>query len=142
MSEAVAICADYGYLTPAETLIKSIAYHNHDLPIYLLNTNIPQEWFLNINRRLAPINVRVVDAKFSASVLKDEAVSRTEYMNSMIYGRLLIPQLVPADRVLYIDSDSVVDRSLQPLFATDLEGKVVGARTTQCPEPLIQGSSS
>ena len=127
MSEAAAICADYGYLTPAETLIKSIAYHNHDLPIYLLNTNIPQEWFLNINRRLAPINVRVVDAKFSASVLKDEAVSRTEYMNTMIYGRLLIPQLVPADRVLYIDSDSVVDRSLQPLFATDLEGKVVGA---------------
>lgn len=54
MSEAAAICADYGYLTPAETLIKSIAYHNHDLPIYLLNTNIPQEWFLNINRRLAP----------------------------------------------------------------------------------------
>lgn len=127
MSQAVAICSDYGYLTPAETLIKSIAYHNHQLAIYLLNTNVPQEWFLNINRRLAPVNVRVVDAKFSAAVLKDEAVSRTEYMNTMIYGRLLIPQLVPADRVLYIDSDSVVDGSLQPLFDKDLEDKIVGA---------------
>lgn len=127
MSEAVAICADYGYLTPAETLIKSIAYHNHDLPIYLLNTNVPQEWFLDINRRLKAINVRVIDAKFSPAVLANEAVSRTEYMNTMIYGRLLIPQLIPADRVLYIDSDTVVDGSLRALLDTDLQGKIVGA---------------
>lgn len=127
MSEAVAICADYGYLTPAETLIKSVAYHNHDLSIYLLNTNVPQEWFLDINRRLNAINVQVIDAKFSPAVLANEAVSRTEYMNTMIYGRLLIPQLIPADRVLYIDSDSVVDGSLRSLLDTDLQGRIVGA---------------
>lgn len=126
MSHSIAICADYGYLKPAETLIKSIAYHNHNVTINLLNTNIPQEWFTNVNRQLAPINVKVNDTKFMADRLANEAVSR-DYMNPMIYGRILIPQLIPDDRVVYLDADTIVNGSLKELFTLDMEGHTIGA---------------
>lgn len=126
MSHSIAICADYRYISPAETLIKSIAYHNHNIVIQLLNTDIPQEWFININRQLAPINVQVADTKFMADLLANEAVSR-DYMNSMIYGRILIPRLVPEDRVLYLDADTIVNGSLSELFSMNMEDHTIGA---------------
>lgn len=126
MSRAVAISADYGYLTPAETLIKSIAYHNHHLKIYLLNTNIPQEWFTNINQRFQPIGVSVVNAKINPELISAEAVSRS-YMNNLIYGRLMIPDLVKEDRVLYLDADTIVTEKLTDLFNTDLGDNIIGA---------------
>lgn len=126
MSHSIAICADYGYLKPAETLIKSIAYHNHNVTINLLNTNIPQEWFINVNRQLAQISVRVIDIKFMADRLANEAVSRN-YMNPMIYGRILIPQLISDDRVIYLDADTIVNGSLKDLFSLDMDGHTIGA---------------
>lgn len=126
MSQAIAISADYNYLTPAETLIKSIAYHNHNVKIYLINTDIPQEWFININNRLSPINVHIIDAKFHPDLISGESVSRN-YMNKMIYGRLLIPDLVSEDKVLYLDADTIVNNKLTSLFNTDLGDNLIGA---------------
>lgn len=126
MSHSIAISADYRYLNAAETLIKSIAYHNHNEKIYLLNTNIPQEWFITVNQKLFPINVKVIDTKFSPNLLEKEAVSRG-YMNQMIYGRILIPRLVPEDRILYLDADTIVNGSLKQLFNTDMENHTIAA---------------
>lgn len=126
MSHSFAICADYGYLQAAQTLIKSIAYHNHNEKIYLLNTNIPQEWFITTNQKLESINVQIVDTKFSPDLLSGEAVSRN-YMNTMIYGRILIPRLVPEDRVLYLDADTIVNGPIKDLFNMDMKGYTIGA---------------
>lgn len=126
MSRAIAISADYRYITPAETLIKSIAYHNKGMKTYLINSDIPQEWFINVNQRLAPVDNQVIDLKIPAATLANEAVSRS-YMDPMIYGRILIPELVPEDRVLYIDADTIVNRNLNDLFNTDLGDNEIGA---------------
>lgn len=126
MSHAIAICADYGYLRAATALIKSIAYHNHHEKIYLLNTDIPQEWFITVNHKLAPIDVKIIDTKFDGNILADKAVSRN-YMNTMIYGRLLIPQLVKEDRVLYLDADTIVNGPIKDVFKIELGDKVIGA---------------
>jgi lipopolysaccharide biosynthesis glycosyltransferase len=39
----------------------------------------------------------------------------------------MLPDLVPADRVVYIDSDTIVRRSLASLYNMDLAGRPVGA---------------
>lgn len=39
-----------------------------------------------------------------------------------IFGRYLIPVLIPEDKVLYLDCDIMVRGSLQPLWDTDLSG--------------------
>lgn len=39
-----------------------------------------------------------------------------------IFGRYLIPKVIPADKVLYLDCDVMVRDSLRPLFEENLEG--------------------
>jgi lipopolysaccharide biosynthesis glycosyltransferase len=45
------------------------------------------------------------------------------------YYRLYVPELLPRDvgRIIYLDSDTVVRRSIEELWSTDLEGNVVAA---------------
>ena len=72
MKKVIAISTDQNYLMPVETLIKSIAYNNRNLKIYVINEDISQEWFINLNRRLAPLNITVQDAKLDPAIIQDE----------------------------------------------------------------------
>lgn len=42
---AVVFAGDYAYIRQIETAMKSLCRHNSHLKIYLLNQDIPQEWF-------------------------------------------------------------------------------------------------
>lgn len=128
MDRVIAISTDINYLTPVETLIKSIAYNNHNVKIYVINENIPQEWFINLNHRLSSIGIQVADAKFDPALIEQEKIS-IDYLSKMAYGRILIPDLIPEDRVLYLDADIIIDGSLDELFNLDLQGKPVAAAT-------------
>lgn len=126
LKKAIAISTDHHYLTPVETLIKSIAYHHQDVNIYVINEDLPQEWFSNLNRRLAPLDIKVHDSKFDPQIIQDEKIS-ISYLSKMAYGRILIPDLIPEDRVLYLDADIIVDSNLDELFDYDLQGFPLGA---------------
>ncbi|WP_295746733.1 glycosyltransferase [uncultured Limosilactobacillus sp.] len=126
MEKVVAISTDQNYLTSVETLIKSLAYHNRDVKVYVINEDLPQEWFINLNQRLAPINVQVIDAKFDPALINGVKVT-VDYLSKMTYARILIPQLIPEDRVLYLDADVIVDRNLDDLFNIDMQGHPVAA---------------
>lgn len=45
---AVVFAGDYAYIRQIETAMKSLCRHNSHLKIYLLNQDIPQEWFSQI----------------------------------------------------------------------------------------------
>ena len=126
MKKVIAISTDQNYLMPVETLIKSIAYNNRNLKIYVINEDISQEWFINLNRRLAPLNITVQDAKLDPAIIQDEKIS-VDYLSKMAYGRILIPKLIPEDRALYLDADTIVDRNLDDLFNIDMQGYPAGA---------------
>lgn len=126
MEKVVAISTDQNYMTPVETLIKSIAYNNHDVKIYVINEDLPQEWFINLNHRLSLIGVKVIDAKIDPALLSGEQVT-IDYLSVMTYARILIPDIIPEDRVLYLDADIIVDRNLDDLFSTDMKGNAVAA---------------
>lgn len=126
MEKVVAISTDQNYLLPVETLIKSLAYNNCDVKVYVINEDLAQEWFININKRLAPLNVQVVDAKFDPALINGVQVT-VDYLSKMTYARILIPQLIPEDRVLYLDADVIVNRNLDDLFSIDMQGHPVAA---------------
>lgn len=123
-----ALCADYGYLDKVETTIKSILWHNPHSKIYLLNYDIPQEWFINVNQYANQIRAQIVDEKFDPSLLKGMKVD-WQRLNLMTFARLLIPSLIPEKRVLYLDSDIVVNDQLEHLFTMDLASKKIWAVT-------------
>lgn len=61
-----------------------------------------------------------------------------DHITAGTYLRFLLPELLPhVDKILYIDVDVVVDRSLEPLFDTPLEGCAIAA----VPDlPMLVGS--
>lgn len=121
----VVLAADYGYINQLETAIKSLIYHNHNLKIYVFNFDIPQEWFFKMNSDYESIGITIKDIKVDPNLL-DKPVSR-EHINTMTYARLLIPDLISEDRVLYLDSDLVINGDISKLFTIDMQGYKLGA---------------
>lgn len=118
--KAVALSADYGYINQVTATAKSLLYHNHNINLYVINTDIPQEWFSNINNRIKNINSQVINIHIDENIINKEHVSQPQ-INSLSYGRILIPHLINEDRVLYLDSDIVINGNLDELFSIDFE---------------------
>lgn len=124
MDKIVALAADYQFLDKAETTIKSILWHNPKVIIYLLNYDIPQEWFINVNQYVNQFGSMIVDEKFNSGLVNQEKTS-WKHINQLAYARFLIPNLIKEDKVLYLDSDVVVVSSLASLFQTAFDGKSI-----------------
>lgn len=57
--------------------------------------------------------------------LKNCITFKGDYISLATYYRLLIPEIVPEDRVIYLDCDIIVRKSLRPLFEKDFRGNLV-----------------
>ncbi len=70
---------------------------------------------------------------YKISSLKFDSFPVSDHINLSAYNRLLIPLLLPntVSKCLYMDSDMVVDGSLQELFEVDLSGYALGAVVDQ-----------
>lgn len=70
MSEKViALSGDYGYINQISTTIKSILYHIDNCKIYVVNTDIPQEWFDIVNQKINSFGSVIIDKKLVKKVL-------------------------------------------------------------------------
>lgn len=119
-TKAIALSADYGYINQITTMIKSILYHNQDIHIYVINTDIPAEWFQVINAKLEASSSFVHDRKITSATIDSEHVG-LPHISKIAFGKILIPDLFPnTDRILYLDSDMIVNGDLTPLFNLDL----------------------
>ncbi|WP_225420863.1 glycosyltransferase family 8 protein [Limosilactobacillus reuteri] len=107
-----------------ETTIKSIIVHNRDVKIYVINPDIPHEWFVNLNCYLHQIDSYIIDAKVDPDRLKNMH-SSFAHINSSTFGRFLIPEVVQEDKVLYLDSDLIVTSNLDDLFNIDFGDKSI-----------------
>lgn len=126
INHPIVYAADRSYLEPLEAAIKSLSYHNDHLTIYVINTDIPQEWFSNINRYLRKITSVIIDRKIDLTLF-NQLSTPGAYLSYMAYGRLLIPRLITDQQVLYLDCDTIVTGKLTPLFDLDLGENYVAA---------------
>lgn len=122
---AIALAANYSYVNAAETTLKSIFYHTPHAQVYLANMDIPQEWFTNINQKLAGTGSYLHDLKVDVEHLATGKVS-WQHINQYSYVRLHLPQLMDADRILYLDSDLVTRHNVWSLLEFDLQGQPMG----------------
>lgn len=133
---AFALSGDYGYINQLTTTTKSILYHHPGARVYIINKDIPQEWFNNINNRIQSLHSCVFNLHLTSDQLSQEHVSQPQ-LNEMSYGRILIPNLIPDEkRILYLDSDLIIDHSVAKLFTMDLGQHPIAA----IPDVLYQGN--
>lgn len=126
MRNAIVLACDNSYMDKLETTIKSICAHNKNIKFYILNVDLPIEWFRLMTKRLSYFNSEILNIKVSGDSFKKFRCP-SEHINYQSYFRYLIPDYVSEEKVLYLDCDIIVTESLDGLFNLDLKNYPVAA---------------
>jgi len=129
----IAIASDLAYLVHAATLVRSILEHNwrHGLVFHLLtmdkrvmDDNRLKQFIQETSSESVCYEIHYVDEMhpFIQSVPEGGTIK-----NRATLLRLMAPSLIDVEKLLYLDSDMIVLGDLAPLFALDMEGKVMAA---------------
>ncbi|MDY6214916.1 glycosyltransferase family 8 protein [Actinobacillus porcinus] len=116
--QTIFLAANERYTDKVLTTIKSVCFHNRNIDFYLLNKDISPEWFDYVNHFLVQVNSFLFDVKVNYQL---EKYKTYEHINSeTTYFRYFISEVINDRNVLYLDSDLVVNGSLEFLFDIDL----------------------
>lgn len=115
--KAVVLAANYAYVEQVMTTIKSICYHNRSIRFYLINSDFPNEWFKQLNKRLERYDSEIINCRVTY-----EQISRYKTdISYTVFLRYFVSDFVQEDKALYLDCDLVVTKNLDNLFETDLQ---------------------
>ena len=115
--KAIVLAANYAYVDQVLTTIKSICYHNRSLRFYLINSDFPNEWIKQLNKRLEKFDSEIINCRVTS-----EQISRYKTdISYTVFLRYFIADFVQEDKALYLDCDLLVTKNLDDLFATDLQ---------------------
>lgn len=117
---ALVLAGDYAYIRQIETTLKSLCYHNSHLKVYILNQDIPTEWFRAMRVHLQEIGGDLVDCKLIGPQFQLNWSNKLPHINHMTFARYFIPDFVEEETVLYLDSDLLVTSELHSLFDIEL----------------------
>ena len=120
MRRAIVLAGDNGYMEKLEVAIKSIVATNSHINFYVINDNLPQEWFWLMNNRLESVQSEIQNVKISSDQIKGYSLPM-DHLSYATFYRYFIGEVVAENRALYIDADIVVTGDLTPLFEMDLE---------------------
>lgn len=124
--QAIVFAADLDFESQLMTTIKSICYHNKNIDFYLLNKEFAQEWFENLNKKLALIGCCIHDIKIQNPALA-KFPTYPHISSETTFYRYFIADKINADKVLYLDIDLVVTGSLDRFFQIDLQENYIAA---------------
>ena len=114
--KAVVLAANYAYVDQVLTTIKSICYHNRSIRFYLINSDFPNEWMKQLNKRLEKFDSEIINCRVTS-----EQISRYKTdISYTVFLRYFVADFVKEDKALYVDCDLVITKNLDDLFATDL----------------------
>ena len=115
--KAVILAANHAYVEQVVTTIKSICYHNRSIRFYLINSDFPNEWFKQLNKRLEGYDSEIINCRVTS-----EQISRYKTdISYTVFLRYFVSDFVQEDKALYLDCDLVVTKNLDNLFETDLQ---------------------
>lgn len=122
---------DDGYIPFLAVTIQSIKENSSDNYIYdlkILYTSISNN---NINRikSLQTYNLKIefVNLNYYIDSIKDKLYTR-DYYSKATYFRLFLPNLYPQyDKVIYLDSDIILNADVAELYNIDIKDNLIGA---------------
>ena len=121
--KAIVLAANYAYVEQVMTTIKSICYHNRSIRFYLINSDFPNEWLKQLNKRLEKFDSAIINCRVTS-----EQISRYKTdISYTVFLRYFVADFVKEDKALYLDCDLVVTKNLDDLFATDLQNYPLAA---------------
>ena len=102
----------------------SLLKHNPGAHIHLLGCNLKPEAVDLVRSRVERHSGVFTYLDASSAINKLKTTGATSYVSYAVYARIFIPDLLPTEtgKVLYLDCDTLVARSLDELFTIDLHG--------------------
>jgi len=106
----------YEWILPS---IRSLAEHNPDARVFILAEDDSLPFNL-------PIKAEVINVTGQTYFPKN-GVNYTSYFKYINLLKVRYPSILPVDKVIHLDTDTIIRKSLEPLFNTNLCGKWFGA---------------
>lgn len=112
----IALVADINYAEQVQTLIKSVCHFHRRVRFYLLHRSFSLQWFVNLNQKLTAFDSDIINVQINGDF---SSLKTLNHISEATFYRFLIPDL-PADKILYLDCDMIVNQSLDELYHTNL----------------------
>jgi lipopolysaccharide biosynthesis glycosyltransferase len=122
------LCAcDERYLPHAATMLCSLLTHNRGIRIHFFYSAIANRELAKLKSLVARDGSELVFYEIASSAVEGLRVDK--HASGAVYYRLLAPGLLPTslDKVLYLDCDIIVRRSLLELWNTDITDYALAA---------------
>lgn len=123
---AIVLIADQAYTEQLTVTMKSIMYHNKSVDFYIINQGIMPDWFRKMRRIVRNLGGELYNIPFDMGLISAEWRTQ-DHISPIAYAKYFIPRLIDRERVLYLDTDIIVNGSLNSFFLTDLKGFPVAA---------------
>ncbi len=118
---AIVLIADQAYTEQLTVTMKSIMYHNKSVDFYIINQGIMPDWFRKMRRIVRNLGGEIYNIPFDMGLISAEWRTQN-HISPIAYAKYFIPRLIDRERVLYLDTDVIVNSSLTSFFLTDLKG--------------------
>lgn len=116
----------------AGVTLESLFYNNKDIPqiqVFLISDGIKQSNLKKIDELSAKYNrkITIIDGKEIGEKLASLGVKKYRGESYTNYYKVFADKFIPenVDKLLYLDSDLIIDGSLKPLTDFDMAGNVV-----------------
>lgn len=128
----VGIACDKKFLFLCKTMLRSLAENNRNIKngitIYYLYSDLNQYELVEFETWCDSIGLRLIHIFVDETLFPTDIDFTTGLISSpAAYYRLLLPYLVPddIDRILYLDSDMIINGSIEELFEIDFDGNLI-----------------
>ena len=128
----IALCTDDRYANHCAICVTSILENNRNesCQIYILTEGLSEDNCRKFDFLSQYYHQEIIIEIIDIERLKSLQV--TDRLPYSIYFRFLLPQIINADRVLYLDCDIIVRHSLTSLFQCNLENYACAVVEDQC----------
>ncbi len=116
METRIVTATDEFYIPGVVALAKSLLKYNYTLTVLYDGKKQKFGQLLELGCELIP-----------SPVMKERVPGNINWITRSMYSRFFIPSLIQEPRVLYLDADTLVLKSLENLFNTSLESFPTGA---------------
>ncbi|GHT96385.1 hypothetical protein FACS1894141_6480 [Spirochaetia bacterium] len=109
----------------------SVCENNRDenITFHILTDGISKKNKMQLEHVAYAYNKQILIYSVNKSILKECPVRVGDHVSLATYFRILMPSILPSnlDKILYLDCDIIVRKSLVDLWATDITHNPIGA---------------
>lgn len=135
----IVCCTDNNYIMPCGVLFCSICENNKDVPIHFFvvaDSSVDQSCKSKLSSIVDKYSQKQLSFININSVGMDNlpGLHNGHYITKAAYYRLFLASLLPDDinKVIYLDCDMIVRKSLMELWKTSLDGYAIGVVADMC----------